>query len=102
MNKKFQRHIENFTCVQCGAAVEGNGYTNHCPECLWSRHVDVNPGDRAASCLGLMEPVGFTIKHGDYILTHRCTTCGIEKKNKTSKNDNFEAILNLQGELNNV
>ena len=100
--KKFQRHIEDFVCAQCGTSVKGNGYTNHCPECLWSQHVDVNPGDRSASCHGLMEPINFTIKHGDYILTHRCTTCGIEKKNKTSKNDSFEAILSLQGELNNV
>lgn len=95
MNKKFQRHIEDFTCAHCGTAVKGDGYTNHCPECLWSQHVDVNPGDRSASCRGLMEPVGFTVKHGNYILTHRCTTCGIEKKNKTSKNDSFAAILNL-------
>ncbi|RKU25601.1 hypothetical protein C6499_14735 [Candidatus Poribacteria bacterium] len=100
MNKKFQRHIEDFTCAHCGTAVKGDGYTNHCPECLWSRHVDINPGDRSAFCQGMMEPVGFTVKHGDYILTHRCTTCGIEKNNKTSKNDNFEAILRLQGEIN--
>ena len=97
MNKKFQRHIEDFTCIHCGAAVTGDGYTNHCPECLWSRHVDINPGDRAAFCQGMMEPVGFTVKHGNYILTHRCTKCGIEKKNKTAKNDSFAAILSLQG-----
>ncbi len=100
MSKRFRRYIEDFICGHCGASVTGDGYTNHCPECLWSRHVDVHPGDRAASCLGMMKPVGFTIKHGDYILTHRCTTCGMEKKNKTSKKDNFEAILTLQGELN--
>ena len=100
MNKKFQRHIEDFTCAHCGASVKGDGYTNHCPECLWSRHVDVNPGDRSAFCQGMMAPIAFTVKHGNYILTHRCTTCGIEKNNKTSKNDNFEAILRLQGEIN--
>lgn len=98
MNKKFQRHIENFTCGNCGVFVKGNGYTNHCPECLWSQHVDVNPGDRAETCKGLMEPVGFTMKQSNYVLIHRCTECGIIKKNKTSKDDRFDVILNLQGE----
>ena len=46
-----------------------------------------------------MEPVGFTIKRGDYILVHRCTKCGIVKRNKAAKNDRFEAILRLGGEL---
>lgn len=97
MSKRFQRQIEDFICINCGVAVKGNGYTNHCPVCLYSQHVDVSPGDRAESCRGLMEPVGFTIKHGNYILTHRCTRCGIEKRNKTATDDSFEAILRLQG-----
>lgn len=97
MGKKFQRRRENFTCVHCGFAAQGNGYTNHCPECLWSQHVDVNPGDRAAHCRGSMEPVGFTIKRGAYILIHRCTECGITKKNKAAKNDRFDALLRLGG-----
>ena len=99
MHKKFQRRIENFTCGNCGLPVQGDGYTNHCPKCLWSQHVDVNPGDRAGHCRGLMEPVGFIIKRGDCILVHRCTECGITKKNKTAKNDCFDAILSLRGEL---
>jgi len=97
MGKKFQRRRENFTCVHCGFAAQGNGYTNHCPECLWSQHVDVNPGDRAARCRGSMEPVGFIIKRGTYILIHRCTECGITKKNKAAKNDRFDALLRLGG-----
>ena len=42
---------QSFTCANCGAAVSplaGGGYRNHCPVCLHSLHVDVNPGDRAA------------------------------------------------------
>ncbi len=97
MNKKFQRNIEDFTCSNCGHFVKGNGYTNHCTECLWSQHVDVNPGDRAETCKGLMEPIGFGLKQSKYILIHHCTNCGIIKKNKTSEDDNFDAILKLQG-----
>ena len=100
MNKRFQRHIEDFICGKCGLTVVGDGYTNHCPECLWSQHVDVNPGDRAETCHGLMEPIGYTHKQGDYILFHKCILCGIIRRNKVSKNDNFEAILNLQGVIN--
>ncbi len=98
MKKLFQRHIEDFTCGNCGTFVKGDGYTNHCPQCLWSQHVDVHPGDRAENCQGLMEPIGFTMKRGDYVLIHRCTTCGITKRNKTSNKDDFDTILSLQGE----
>ncbi|MFN2146641.1 MAG: RNHCP domain-containing protein, partial [Anaerolineales bacterium] len=36
---KFQRRIEYFICEHCGAEVSGVGFTNHCPVCLWSKHV---------------------------------------------------------------
>ncbi len=65
----FQRTKEDFACERCGLFVRGNGYTNHCPQCLWSKHVDVNPGDRQETCRGLMEPVGMEIKSGEYELS---------------------------------
>lgn len=92
-SKKFQRTKEDFLCGKCGFFVRGSGYTNHCPQCLWSKHVDVNPGDRRATCLGLMEPVGVEVKGGEYTIFHRCTQCGFEKKNKASKEDNFDVLL---------
>ena len=52
--KKFIKVKEDFVCEHCGAEVKGDGYTNHCPKCLWSKHVDVHPGDRAAECGGMM------------------------------------------------
>jgi len=73
--------------------VEGDGYTNHCPKCLWSKHVDNNPGDRAQGCGGLMEPVGVEYKSAGSVITHRCTRCGTLKKNKASKSDNMATIL---------
>ena len=94
--KKFQRQKEDFVCEKCGFAARGNGYTNHCPKCLWSKHVDANPGDRACACEGLMEPIGAEIKKGENIILHRCGRCGFEKKNKASKEDDFEIILRLQ------
>jgi ribosomal protein L32 len=75
--------------------VQGNGYTNHCPNCLWSRHVDVNPGDRACACGGAMPPVSVESKGGEYIITHRCEVCGFERRNRSVAGDNFEALLDL-------
>lgn len=91
--KKFQRNIENFTCEKCGAEVTGDGYTNHCPKCLWSKHVDVNPGDRRATCGGLMKPTSVDKDGPDYILKHACMTCGHTKPNKVSKEDDFDTII---------
>ncbi len=73
----------------------GNGYTNHCPECLWSKHVDVNPGDRVQACQGLMKPVSVESKEGEYIILHKCVRCGFERKNKTVKGDNFDALVKI-------
>ena len=93
--KKFQRRKEDFVCEHCGATVEGSGYTNHCPVCLWSKHVDIHPGDRAATCGGMMWPTGIEVDKGEYIILHRCEKCGHKKRNKSSKNDDFNAILRL-------
>jgi hypothetical protein len=94
-SRKFQRTKEDFTCENCGHFVSGSGYTNHCPICLWSKHVDVNPGDRQATCRGLMNPIAMDIKGGKYIILQRCTQCGFERRNTSSSGDSFEAILQL-------
>ena len=88
-SRKFQRMKEDFTCEQCGSLVLGDGYTNHCPQCLWSKHVDIHPGDRLETCRGLMEPVEVTYQGGEYIILHHCVICGHEKRNKASKDDMF-------------
>ena len=93
--KTFQRTKEDFVCEHCGAEVKGNGYTNHCPHCLYSKHVDINPGDRAENCGGLMEPIDLELKDGRYILVHRCQKCGAVRRNKVSSEDDFAAVIEL-------
>ncbi|MFZ5392529.1 MAG: RNHCP domain-containing protein [Patescibacteria group bacterium] len=93
--KKFQRKIENFTCEHCGEKVIGNGYTNHCPNCLHSKHVDINPGDRMSNCQSLMRPISIESKNGNYILVHQCVKCNYQKKNKVAQNDNFDKIIEI-------
>jgi len=95
MTLNFIRKIEDFVCENCGKEVKGNGFTNHCPYCLWSKHVDTNPGDRASKCRGLMKPIRVEKEVEKYVITHRCTKCGYEKRNKTSEDDSFEEIINL-------
>lgn len=93
--KGFTKTVENFNCAHCGAAVFGNGYTNHCPHCLWSRHVDNNPGDRAATCGGMMRPISVAPDGDKFIITHKCEKCGKIKRQRTSDNDDIDAIIAL-------
>ncbi len=95
MSEKFKRNKENFSCEKCGKDVIGDGYTNHCPNCLWSKHVDVYPGDRKASCGGLMKPVLIEKEKKDTILTNECVVCGYQKRNKLSLKDNYEKVLRV-------
>lgn len=95
MSTTFQKKIEDFTCEHCGAKVKGTGFTNHCPFCLWSKHVDIYPGDRNNPCGGMMEPIRAELKNGKYYLIQRCVKCKLERRNKTVENDKFEEILKL-------
>lgn len=90
---KFKKQKEDFTCQYCRAEIKGSGYTNHCPQCLYSKHVDIFPGDRSEDCGGLMEPVGAKESGGEWSLVHKCLKCGKERKNKVSKYDNFDAVI---------
>lgn len=91
--KSFTRRIENFTCAHCGAHVYGTGYTNHCPKCLWSRHVDINPGDRASTCGGLMRPVAAAAAGDGFIITHKCEKCGYSRRQHSAPDDDIDAII---------
>lgn len=82
---------EAFACERCGKTVEPLPHgtcRSHCPACLWSKHVDNDPGDRASDCQGLMEPIGLdqSGKKG-FVILHRCTKCKIVKKNKATPDD---------------
>jgi rubrerythrin len=93
----FTRRREDFTCLRCGTLVRGSGYTNHCPQCLWSQHVDVNPGDRTAECGGAMEPIGALPVSGEIVVVQRCLRCGHTRRNRAAPNDDRHALLALFG-----
>lgn len=98
--KKFQRQIEEFTCEACGNHVPGNGYTNHCPKCFVSKHVDIQPGDRAAECGGLMSVVQVSYLHGEWKVTQQCERCGLTKRNRVQPDDDMEYLAQLNKRLN--
>ncbi len=93
--KGFQRNIEDFVCERCNTENIGDGYTNHCYMCLWSKHVDIKPGDRKESCQGLMKPIAVHTKDQDHVLTHKCEKCGFEKNNRVGKGDNFDEVVKI-------
>jgi rubrerythrin len=96
MSQKFQRKKEDFTCEHCGFLVIGNGYTNHCPKCLWGKHVDVHPGDRESKCCGMMQPESFTMKKQELIVIHRCVKCGFMRRNKLAPTDDMDILIALR------
>jgi hypothetical protein len=95
MGKKFQRTTEDFTCEWCGSKVKGTGYTDHCPNCLCSKHVDVNPGDRANPCNGKMVPKSAVYQGGVFRISYLCLRCGEERSIKAAEEDNKDLLIQL-------
>ncbi len=75
---------EAFICAHCGAQVPPHGRTarDHCPRCLWSLHVDVVPGDRAADCGGGLRPLSVEPRADRWMIHYRCTRCGAARINQ--------------------
>lgn len=93
--KNFKKVVEDFTCENCGETVKGNGYTDHCPRCLWGKHVDNVPGDRASKCRGMMGPDYVTYEEGNYVIHYRCIRCEATKRFKAAAQDNPEELEKL-------
>ena len=100
MPKLFTRKKENFVCEHCGHEVEGTGYTNHCPKCLWSKHVDINPGDRDEVCGGIMKPVDIYLKGQDWIIVHECERCDERRNKKVVPEDDFDEVIRMEKKIN--
>jgi len=96
--KNFTVIDEEFECENCGRHVKKLGYScrNHCPYCLYSKHVDKNPGDRQETCRGLLKPIALenNSKKG-YIIIFKCQKCGKITKNKIAEDDDMDQIIKL-------
>ncbi len=111
---RTKRHTREdmFTCKRCGAVVyiepllSGVQNRNHCPYCLWSRHVDhIYAGDRMSACKAVMEPIGLTVKRsknryavdapGELMLIHLCSDCGKLSINRIAADDLVERLMGI-------
>jgi hypothetical protein len=75
-------------------------YRNHCPACLYSKHVDVVPGGRASTCHGPMRPVRHEQRSGKgWVIVHCCERCGSARSNRmavdTCQPDDLDALARL-------
>lgn len=95
--KKFNMIDESFVCDNCKKIVEKLNYSarDHCPHCLYSKHVDINPGDRANECKGLLKPIGIEKFKDSYKIIYRCIKCNQSHKNIMAKDDNIDKIIEL-------
>jgi hypothetical protein len=101
---------DGFTCKHCGYFVSsavylsGVGNRNHCPYCLWSRHLDLyRAGDRLCACKSPMRPVGLVQKiifkkysrSGELMLAHTCIGCGSVSINRLAADDDPQALMEV-------
>ena len=91
---------DSFTCKVCGRLMTpenaGSDRRNHCSNCLCSLHVDIEPGDRAAVCGGIMEPVAVWVRrNGEWAIIHRCRRCGAFSSNRVVADDNPVKLMSI-------
>lgn len=114
--RSIQWHLNKFEngfrCEHCEAyvytlpVIAGVNNRNHCPFCLWSRHVDyLRPGDRMSACKATMQPIGLTVKQcrdkyasgisGELMLIHRCSDCSKLSINRIAADDQAEVVVGV-------
>ena len=112
MNIKQEEKNKGFVCINCQKWVPVSKYDktvnrNHCPYCLWSKHVDSSvAGDRMSSCNSGMKPIGLTSKtprvnkwgmsvKGEIMLVQECIKCGKISINRIHAQDDPKEIMNV-------
>jgi DNA-directed RNA polymerase subunit RPC12/RpoP len=100
--KKFFKKDEGFICLNCGKKVSKLNYTarDHCNFCLYSRHVDIMPGDRRNTCLGLLKPIGIEKYKDSYKIIYVCAKCKEMHKNIVADDDNYDKIIEISKNVN--
>ena len=95
--KQFTKLDEEFICENCKQKIEKLNYTtrDHCNHCLYSKHVDINPGDRQNPCKGLLKPIGIEKFKNTYKIIYKCEKCNQIHKNIMATDDNMDLIIEL-------
>lgn len=97
-SRRFAKNDSGFVCMNCGELVAPllTSSRDHCTKCLCSLHCDINPGDRANSCHGILFPIGIErdSKKGIVIIYH-CDTCHEYHRCRSAPDDNYDEIVRL-------
>ncbi|MEG1597522.1 MAG: RNHCP domain-containing protein [Bacilli bacterium] len=98
--KRFNMVDEEFICDYCHQQISKLKVSarDHCPFCLYSKHVDNLPGDRKNTCLGLLKPIGIEKFNDTYKIVYRCEKCKKIHKNIMAIDDNMDLIIELSKE----
>ena len=101
--KRFNELDESFICENCNQQVKPLGYSSrdHCPYCLYSKHVDINPGDRNNTCQGLMRPIEIEKYKDTYKIIYQCEKCKEQHKNIIAKDDDMNKIIKISTKSHN-
>jgi len=99
--KKFIKNNESFTCENCARIVPQHSTTSrdHCCYCLYSKHVDINPGDRLNSCKGLLIPIGVKSANRKSQIAYDCLKCLERVFNIISEDDNKDELKVLYSKV---
>ncbi len=68
---------------------------DHCNFCLYSKHVDIMPGDRLNSCKGILKPIDIEKFNNSFKIVYKCLKCQDIKKNIMAIDDNYDLIVAL-------
>lgn len=96
-NKRFTMRDEEFKCIVCDSIVKPLEYTarDHCPNCLCSIHIDINPGDRLETCHGILRPINIEKYRDTYKIIYKCDKCKSIRKNIMARDDNMDLIIEI-------
>ncbi len=95
--KRFNMKDESFICEHCNKEFNELNYSAiyHCPYCLYSKHVDINPGDRLNTCKGLLKPIEIEKYKDTYKIIYKCEKCGELHKNIIAKDDDMNKLIEI-------
>lgn len=106
--------MNSIKCIHCKKEIPfnediGTKNRNHCPFCLYSKHLDENiPGDRKSNCKFEMKPICLTFKNegidkygkkiqGEIMVVHECCNPNCKKIsiNRIAGDDDPNVILEV-------
>lgn len=96
----FKMINTSFLCEKCWKKVSKHpswSARNHCPFCLYSKHLDKDfPWDRASSCWSLMQAIWKDYhKNKWWMIVHQCCECWKKIPNMLARDDAIEIFAEL-------